>query len=118
MTFSRGVFTLTHKVLIPLAVLAALAVPALTHNAALAGWVGTPGGATQIREDLPHNIPVWTKADAKRFPGCQPLDPTITDYGLVDWVVVRVDATHERWSFGRMIEKDPRITVWTIGYCR
>lgn len=84
-------------------------------------WWGTPSGEVQdYRDSLPHNIPVWTTQDAKQFPHCKAGDPATA--GLVNYVVVKQDASRAFMTFGEAWERghdDNRANdVWIIGICQ
>lgn len=62
------------------------------------------------------NVPSWTKADAKAFPGC-------SDHKVLgDVIVVHTDASRERLSFDTAwkITHDNNTAndVWVIGWCK
>lgn len=83
-------------------------------------WWGEPTVEVHnARVEAPKNVPTWTKADAKAFPGCTEGDPATA--GLVDYVVVKNDASRVFMTFGEVWERgqddNSANDVWIVGIC-
>jgi hypothetical protein len=111
-----------HVVLIAVAAVA-LAVPAMTYDAPLAGYAGSDAetAMSQIdRSDNATNVPVWEAAYAAEFPGCAETLPA----GVIPATVIEVtiDADVRRVTFSdasqRIDDDNPWNHGWIVGQCR
>lgn len=118
------ILTVTLNLAVALGFSAAILVPGMTAEDPTAEtgeyWYGTVTQA-QDREDFNKANPAavsWTKADAKRFAGCEQFDPEV----LAELIVVRHDSTREPMSFDETLERntneDRADDVWPIGTCK
>jgi len=107
--------TATHAALFFAALAAALIVNS-TYAAPEAGWIGSTAITEMNRADLPHNVPTWTPALAREFPGCSARN------ALADVVVIKQDGTAVRMSFDaawqRSHDDEPANDVWRVGACK
>lgn len=100
------------NVLLSVGVLIAGAVVGMTHDAPLAPWLTDP---IKVRPDSkPHNLPAWTDALERRFPGCGPDEPRQWH----DVIVVNQRNRAARMHFAdawTLIEHGD--DVWVVGFC-
>lgn len=84
-------------------------------------WWGEPSVEVHNfrTSEMPHNIPTWTKADAKAHPNCHPGDPATA--GLSDYLVVLPNADRVEMTFGEVWDRgqdDNRANdIWVVGLC-
>lgn len=113
MTRTRKNLRRTLNLAVAVAFAAALAIPALTHDAPLGGWTGLDANT----ETMPINVPEWSATYAEEFPGCTDRKTaTPTDLVVVDQrgEAARV-AFDVAWNRGHNAE--PADDVFVVGWC-
>lgn len=113
---TRGLVQGISQGLLTSAVLAAVAVSGMTHDAPLGDYVGT----SQVTDEKPVNVPEWQPEYADRFAGCVASLPS----GTIPATVVVVKRTGDviRMDFDRAWtvahNSNAADDVWVVGACR
>ena len=113
---SRSAARSALNLLLVLAFTAAFYVSVSTHTAPRLSH-GTPFELSHTASLKPSNLPGWTKAYARAFPGCDELDGDLHD----QVVVVHQDGDADRMAFDEAwaVGHDGAWAndVWTVGGC-
>jgi hypothetical protein len=109
------------RLVLPVMFAAAVAVPAMTHEAPEAGWNASPVegiGYESMTQAKPANLPTWDREASAAFPKCEANREGVL-YPVV--VVVTMGGDLSRMSFdeawGRGTNDERADDVWVVGGC-
>jgi hypothetical protein len=119
----KRMFTATLQALLSMLLLvglvAAITIPAVTEQAALAGWVGA---SDADRASQPVNLPTFEWVEGTELVrGCVVADAFPADRVPSEAVVVTLDGKTSRVPFGiawAAAKSAPANTYWIVGACR